>query len=427
MSLKRLVYYGAILGGWSAFFGWLLAECLVRSKDLVGDALAAGLVGGAIGAGLNLVAGLANGQWRQLLKRVVPGLLGGGCGGAIGGALGHVAYVRLGLPREIGWMVMGAGIGVVEGLTERSRQKFRNGLIGGLFGGAIGGLLLDRLKLMVSSELTLFSGAVAFVILGMCIGVLIGVVKVALKQAWLTVLDGYRNGRQLILAEDSAVLGRAEYAALPFMGRHDMAELELEHARIRRQPDGRFLIEDNYTRTGVRVNDIRVDGRVFLKDGDIIKLGMNQVRFSQRLRDTRTEDSRSGGTSTSVRGLAAVVPLSTMADSPPQPLVAEPFAPRVPPPDPRHPPIPSVPNAAAGSPRRPPIPPPPPLPAAVAPPRVQPLAQPSPRRVSVPSQPQAPIEAQPVARMPDGMVACPSCGRVVPKGPRYCIVCDLNF
>jgi len=78
----------------------------------------------------------------------------------------------------------------------------------------------------------------------MCIGILIGLVKVVFKDAWLTVLDGYRPGRQLILAEARTVLGRAEYAALPFLARGD-ADVELEHARIVRQPDGRFALEDN--------------------------------------------------------------------------------------------------------------------------------------------------------------------------------------
>src|SRR5262249_49477850 len=119
---------------------------------------------------------------------------------------------------------------------------------------------------------------------GMCIGVLIGLVKVALKEAWLTVLDGYRPGRQLILAEASAMLGRAEYVTLPFMGRNDVNEVDPEHARIVRQSDGRFILEDNDSRSGVRVNNVRVNDRVILNDGDIIKLGMNLVRFNQRHR-----------------------------------------------------------------------------------------------------------------------------------------------
>ena len=33
MSLKRLVYYSAVIGGWSAFVGWLISEILLNPKQ----------------------------------------------------------------------------------------------------------------------------------------------------------------------------------------------------------------------------------------------------------------------------------------------------------------------------------------------------------------------------------------------------------
>ncbi len=30
MSLNRLIYYSAIIGGWSAFLGWMVAEYLLN-------------------------------------------------------------------------------------------------------------------------------------------------------------------------------------------------------------------------------------------------------------------------------------------------------------------------------------------------------------------------------------------------------------
>ena len=172
-----------------------------------------------------------------------------------------------------------------ERVYDRSVAKLRNGLIGGSIGGLVGGFLFDPIRDRIGASSGMSSRATAFVILGLCIGLLIGLVKVVLKSAWLTVLDGYRPGRQLILAENLAVLGRAEYAALPFLGRND-AELEIEHARIIRQPDGRFALEDNNTRLGTTVNSVRVAGRVLLKDDDVIKVGTNMIRFSERQRHT---------------------------------------------------------------------------------------------------------------------------------------------
>ena len=63
------------------------------------------------------------------------------------------------------------------------------------------------------------------------------------------------------------VLGRAEYATLPFMGRSD-TELDMEHAKIIRQPGGRFAVQDNQSRQGVLVNNVRIHGSRMLDDGD---------------------------------------------------------------------------------------------------------------------------------------------------------------
>ncbi len=192
MSLNRLIYYSAIIGGWSAFLGWLVSEFILSRSSSEGGRLfvilSCGLVGAAIGMGLNLVAGMANAQWKQQIKRVVPGLLAGGIGGAVGGFLGDILFASFRLPRAFGWMIMGAGIGVVEGLYERSPAKLRNGLIGGAIGGLIGGFLFDPILALIASNSGMSSRATAFVILGMCIGILIGLVKVVLKDAWLTVL-----------------------------------------------------------------------------------------------------------------------------------------------------------------------------------------------------------------------------------------------
>ena len=92
MSLARLVYYSAVIGGWAAFVGWLVSALTMNPEGRLNTVLICALVGAAIGAGLNMVAGMANGQWKQQLKRVVPGLLGGFVGGAVGSFIGDVLY-----------------------------------------------------------------------------------------------------------------------------------------------------------------------------------------------------------------------------------------------------------------------------------------------------------------------------------------------
>ncbi|HEV3166094.1 MAG TPA: FHA domain-containing protein [Isosphaeraceae bacterium] len=378
MSLLRLIYYSAVVGGWAAFLGWLVSELALSPGAQQGGAMlvviTCALVGAAIGAGLNLVAGMANAQWKQQLKRVLTGLIAGGLGGAIGGGIGDFLFSSLGLPRAFGWMIMGAGIGIVEGLYERSKSKVRNGLIGGAIGGLIGGFLFDPILAAIASQTGMTSRATAFVILGMCIGVLIGLVQVVLKEAWLTVLDGYRPGRQLILSQEVTVIGRGEWTALPFLGKGD-ANLAMEHARIVRQPDGNFAVEDNQTPVGTLVNNQRVQGRLQLKDGDVITIGSNMIRFSERHKHSEP--------------IAVVGSPQATAGAAPPPLV----------------------TAATMS-------PPPPVPASTA-------RQPAPATNTKPAP--APVAAPTAASPRPAGDACPTCGRQAPKGQRYCMFCDMSF
>ncbi len=285
MSLGRLAFYCAVIGGWSAFFAWMVCEFLFLRSG--GDAkwqmvvCSTAIVGGAIGAGLNAVAGMSNGGVYQSIQRLGPGFIGGGIGGAVGGLLGNLLFAVFGIPRVIGWIIMGLGIGVVEGLYERSPSKIRNGLIGGGLGGLAGGVLFDVLPSMIQSGSGMSSRATGFVILGLCIGTMIGLVQVALRDAWLTVVDGYRVGRQLILSSPVTVLGRGDHLKLPFVGGSN-AELEREHLSIERRPSGAFFVRDLSSKLGTLVNSVPIRGEVDLNDGDTIKLGSNLVRFNLR-------------------------------------------------------------------------------------------------------------------------------------------------
>ena len=284
MSLFRLAYYSMMVSGWAALAGWLISEQLVfRSRSTsptLEVVLVMGIVGAAIGLAVNLVSGLVNGQWQRLALRALPGLVCGGLGGALGGLIGHGLYV-LGLPRAVGWLIAGLGIGMVDGLYERSSSKIRNGLVGGGIGGLIGGILFDVVRQAIASPTGMSSRAVAFVVLGMCIGALVGLAQIVLKEAWLTVLDGYRAGRQLILSQRVTFLGRGDHLPLPFLGPMNK-DVESEHLKITRQPNGQFVLEDNHSRLGTRLNSRPIQGPTPLADGNVIKFGTNFVRFNER-------------------------------------------------------------------------------------------------------------------------------------------------
>ena len=408
MSFYRYIYICAIIGGWSAFAGWLLSEVLLPSSlpdGILRVILTAAMVGGGIGQGLMLITGSGS-----LIRLIGIGLLGGILGGAVGGLIGEGLYSYLKLPRFLGWVLMGLCIGSTDGIAELSLKKWRNGLIGGGLGGLIGGILFDPMVRLAASHTGMTGRAMAFVLLGLAIGCLIGLVQVVFREAWLTVLDGYRPGRQLILSKAEILLGRGEWTALPFLGSLGRT-LENEHSRIYRDTQGCFYIEDLGTDAGVVLNQRRIEKTERLRDGDVIKLGGNIIRFNEKGESGPRDSAKQEQTTFQ----------EVREDGPVRkPISGAPVAPPPPPPPvktqgtgPRTEPERVQPTATrvVGTSNPPPPPPPPPPPA-------------SPMKKGEPAT--SPVAASPGE---DAVNLCPGCKRKIPgvKGTRYCMVCDLTF
>jgi hypothetical protein len=185
MAPVHLVYCSGLVAGWCAWAGWLVAEMLFfRSAAQPGTfqaGLLGGILGGLIGLGLGLLAGLANAQGKRLLLRAAMGLAGGCLGGIAGGITGDLLST-CGLPRGIGWLIAGLGIGASNGLYERSMTKTRNGLLGGAVGGLLGGLVFDPIQGLIATESGAAGRAVACVVLGVCTGTFIALAQVLLQR-----------------------------------------------------------------------------------------------------------------------------------------------------------------------------------------------------------------------------------------------------
>src|SRR6516165_10294490 len=128
MSFHRLIYYSAFVGGWAAFVGWLISEIFfLRRSESPGTLsllLSTGFVGGAIAGGLGILAGAANGQWKQNLYRLWLGLGGGFVGGALSGGIGALLYwQQVAITRTIGWTLMGLAIGSIDGIVDVNMRK----------------------------------------------------------------------------------------------------------------------------------------------------------------------------------------------------------------------------------------------------------------------------------------------------------------
>jgi hypothetical protein len=292
MSFLRLIYWSCLIGGWSAFVGWLFTEILFHYwiDDYTALAiLMATLVSIPIGGGISLASGLTNPQIPNLVKRLLLGFAGGLVGGLLGSLLGACIFgVLQSIPvlgflgRIMGWTLIGMGIGVTEGIFDRNLKKIRNGLIGGGIGGFLAGLFFIPVSFVVGSPMS--SRAVSFVLLGLCIGLAIGLAQVILKEAWLTVEAGFRPGRQMILGTDLVTMGTSEKASLIFIA-YGAKGVEPIHLKISKQPDGHYLLEDNQSRAGTLLNGLTIPGPVPIKDGDAIQFGVNVVRFNERVKE----------------------------------------------------------------------------------------------------------------------------------------------
>jgi pSer/pThr/pTyr-binding forkhead associated (FHA) protein len=294
MSFTRLIYWSGLLGAWSAFVAWLFCEVVFGrwlSSDTWGVPLVilmGTLVGAAIGGGLSQASGLVNFRWQEQLMRLALGLTGGFIAGLIGSIIGSFLFWLLSmLPfigfvgRVLGWTFLGAVLGIVEGVYDRSLQKIRNGLIGSAAGGFVAGVLFNPFAWLIGSPMS--GRAIGFVLLGGFVGILIGLVQVFLKEAWLTVQAGFRPGRQLILSRTEITMGTSEKSSLIFiaMGAKGVEPL---HLRIVRAPDGSFVLHDNGSRTGTFLNGTQLRQPTMLRSGDTIQFGVNVVRFNERFK-----------------------------------------------------------------------------------------------------------------------------------------------
>jgi hypothetical protein len=302
VNFKLFIYYCSVLGGWAALMAWGGAYLLGAGRpdsEMAGMAKAT-LIAACLGALVAFAVGLvdaflnATGAQRGLRALVCAGV--GLVGGVIGGLLGEGLH-SAGLPRVIGWMIVGIFIGASIGVFDivaasMSKGDMRvpikrtlNGIYGGLLGGLLGGLPFGLLMSLGdpnadpwAQPLPVSRLAIGLVILGLLIGALIALAQVFLKEAWLQIDSGRRAGKQVMVNKDEIVIGRAEGVDLGLYGEQG---IEKQHARIILK-NSQYFLEDNGTPGGTFVNDERIQQRVLLHNGDKIQVGTAVLRFGER-------------------------------------------------------------------------------------------------------------------------------------------------
>jgi hypothetical protein len=300
------IYYCALCGGWAAFFGWMFGRVtsFVSLPLIIDQGLKGMFVGVFIALALSLVDALWNlslKQFQQVAMRVGVAVLVGFFGGLLGGIIGQALYGLFGgfvgfVFLIFGWtltgFLIGASVGIFEMLMALSTNKDIIGaskkeikaVIGGTAGGFLGGILALMLKVSWDA---IFSGkdsnllwspwATGFVALGMCIGLLIGLAQIILKEAWIRVEAGFRPGREKILSKERTTIGRAEACDIGLFGDPNVEKL---HAAIV-QAGNRYFVEDVGTPGGTFLNEQRVVGRLPLRSGDRIRMGRNVLCFQE--------------------------------------------------------------------------------------------------------------------------------------------------
>jgi hypothetical protein len=289
MSFRLFIYYCAVCGGWGALAAWVLVEALnLRGRSVLAASIwISGLVGLVLAGAVGTLDALLNAVGQQRWLRVVVCLAVGFLGGLIGGALGQVLQNR-GLPRFLGWTMVGMAIGASIGVFDVGRalrlkqtprpalRKLLNGLTGGVFGGLVGGLLFDALETFL--KLPRSSLALGLVILGTSIGLLVGLAQIVLKEAWIKIEKGFRAGREMMLSKAETTIGRAESCDIGLFGDNS---IERTHARIVLKGN-RYLLADALSPGGTFLNDQPVTQLAPLQSGDVIRIGNSLLRFGEK-------------------------------------------------------------------------------------------------------------------------------------------------
>lgn len=299
------MYYCAVCGGWAALICWALQQAAGLQDNNMSvffkTVTIAALLGVLLAFIIGLLDALLNAVGFARIVRVMICVAVGLVGSIVAGAIGELIHQAVNI-KFIGWALVGAVIGASIGIFDVLRasaagkgfkqaiRKIINGIIGGTIGGAIGGLVNDAFMAIpwpfsddpgittLKDAFPKFSLATGLVILGMCIGLLIGVAQVVLKEAWVRIEKGFRAGREMILTKPEVIIGRAEGCDIALFG--DM-QVEKQHARIMLKGD-RYILIDLDSPGGTSVNGVRISGPTPLSNGDMIGCGNSKVRFQEK-------------------------------------------------------------------------------------------------------------------------------------------------
>lgn len=236
-----------------------------------------------LGAAVGLIVGLLGG----LLSRYIAGLVYSPLNSLAmqdsAGGIENISAFSLVIQivgRGLGWMVAGMAMGLGTGIALRSKRLLLYGFLGGIIGGLLGGLLFDPIDLLLlgpNKPDANFSRMVGLTAIGACVGLMIGLVELFVRDIWLRMVEGPLAGKEFLLFRDVMTVGSSPHSAIYLFNDPDVAS---HHATLRTVGD-RVEIENHSVDHPLLVNDRRIT-HTRLRHGDKITVGRAIFVFENR-------------------------------------------------------------------------------------------------------------------------------------------------
>lgn len=278
MSLRLRIYYNAVFGAIGGLLAWyLLGQLGAFYSVILRDAVAGACIGGMVGGFMGSIDGLFDKSLFKIGRGSFYGAQYGLLGGVAGLLIGELILWSMGggiLGRAFGWLCLGLAVGMSEGMANKAPRKTSYGATGGAAGGFLGGAIFEFLRGSFGSYV--FSQALGLVILGACIGSLVGLVENVLRDAWLMAITGRQEGKEFTLAKDVVTIGKDERCDVTLF--YD-EKITPQHAQIARQ-NGQFVLQGLPGSEGkVSVNNQVIPSSQVLQNNDRVRVGDTTLLF----------------------------------------------------------------------------------------------------------------------------------------------------
>ncbi len=280
----------------------------IRDQDQASET-ASLLLFAVVGAMIGLAIGAADGVVCRVARRaILGGLIGalvGFVGGLFSGVLAGVLYTPIStaaqeqlaspsqtvrsmgflfqmVARMLAWSLAGAAMGLGQGIALRSKKLLSHGFLGGLIGGMLGGLLFDPLDLVVLGADRVGADQarmIGIAVIGAAVGVMIGVVELLTRDAWLRMVEGPLAGKEFLMFREVMNIGASPRSEIYLFNDPKVAQ---NHATIR------MIGDECEISARDAVSPLFVNGQAIrtsrLRQGDRIQIGDTSFLFEQRQR-----------------------------------------------------------------------------------------------------------------------------------------------